>query len=140
MWPTRFFGLPAFSNLRSEIDRLFNDFGAGQRMRPFPPLNVWEDERTLYAEVELPGLKMDDLEIFVTGHELSIKGQRQPSAGDDHTYLRQERGAGEFTRFLSLPVEIDADRVEATLTDGVLSLKLPKAESVLARKIAVKTA
>jgi HSP20 family protein len=72
------------------------------------------------------------------GDELTIKGHRKPMAGEKLTYHRQERGTGEFTRLLTLPVEIDADTVEAVLQDGVLTITLPKEEAAKPRQIEVK--
>ncbi len=131
--------------LRREMDRLFESFQGESghwalRGRAFPALNVWEDGECLYAEAEVPGMKMDDLEVFVIGNELTIKGRRQLEAGEKFAFHRQERRAGQFTRVLTLPVEVNADKVEATLKDGVLSIIMPKAAAALARKIKVKTA
>jgi len=132
--------------LRREMDRLFNGFlGPGpfnpaSGPRAFPTLNVWEDSECLFAEAEVPGLNMKDLEILIQGNELTIKGQRQTIDGDDVQYHRRERGTGEFARFVTLPMEVNADKVEATLKDGVLTIMMPKSETARARKITVKTA
>jgi HSP20 family protein len=142
------FNLPAspFAVLRSEIDNLFDGFLRGDPrnvlsgVRPYPALNVWEDHEALYAEAEIPGLRMEDVEVLVNGNELSVKGRRPATEESDSVYHRRERGAGEFARFMTLPTEVDADRVEATLKDGVLLIKLPKAERARARKITVQTA
>jgi HSP20 family protein len=135
---------PLFPELRQELDRLFENFLGpdNQVFSPsaFPALNMWEDEQRLYVEAEVPGIDLKDLEINVQGNELSVKGRRNMIEDENVTYLRRERGAGEFVRFLTLPVEVDAERVEATLKDGVLNIALPKAETARARKITVKTA
>jgi HSP20 family protein len=135
---------PFFPELRNELDRLFDSFLSpetqGFGTRAFPALNMWEDERRLFVEAEVPGLGLKDLDIQVQGNELSVKGRRNVVEGDGVTYHRRERGAGEFVRFLTLPVEVDAEHVEATLKDGVLTITLPKAETARARKITVKTA
>jgi HSP20 family protein len=131
--------------LRREMDRLFNGFLGPEPFNPtngpraFPALNVWEDSEYLFAEAEVPGLNMKDLEILIQGNELTIKGQRQTIAGDDVQYHRRERGTGEFARFVTLPMEVNADKVEATLKDGVLTIMMPKTEMTRARKITVKT-
>lgn len=135
------------AQLRDEMDRLVSDFfgpengGALPRWnRPavgFPPLNVWEDGDTLYAEAEMPGVKSDELDISVIAGDLTIRGRRGEPQATGVAYHRQERGSGEFNRVLRLPVDVDANRVEATLTDGVLLIKLPKAESAKPKKIKV---
>ncbi len=129
--------------LRREMDRLFNMFlpevfePLGS---PYPALNVWEDGERLVAEAEVPGLALNDLEILVRGNELTIQGSRKGVNGDDAVYHRRERGTGDFVRHLTLPAEIDADKVEATLKDGVLTVILPKSEQARARRITVKSA
>jgi HSP20 family protein len=144
MMPLQRLARPFFPELRSELDRLFDNFLTPETQffgpRAFPALNMWEDDRRLYVEAEVPGLGLKDVEIQVQGNELSVKGSRNTLEGENVTYHRRERGAGEYVRFLTLPVEVDADHVEATLKDGVLTIVLPKAETARARKIAVKTA
>jgi len=130
--------------LREEVDRLVNDvWGSGGPMSPgfisrhrsFPTLNVWETDGEIWAEAELPGVSEEDLDISVVGRELTIKGERKATKPDESVFHRQERGLGAFTRSIELPLEVDIDQIEATLRDGVLSLRLPKAESVKPRKI-----
>jgi HSP20 family protein len=75
----------------------------------------------------------------VVGSDLTIRGKRGEEPSEGTAYHRRERGAGEFNRVLRLPIEVDADRVEATLRDGVLLVKLPKAESARPKKIKVST-
>lgn len=135
------------TRLRDEFDRLFDDFRdlpgeLGFRFlgRPgFPAVNLWEDDRNLYAEAEVPGLKMSDLEVFVLNDELTIKGERPEKPEQGTSYHRRERGVGKFSRVVRLPFEVDAQRVEATLRDGVLTVTLPKSPAVLPRKIEVKS-
>ena len=144
----RRYGFTPFHQLRHEMDRLASDFfgpaGAVSLRRPatareFPAVNVWEAGDALYAEAEVPGLKGEDLDISVVDYDLTVRGVRRPATAEGTTYHRQERGTGEFTRVLRLPVEVDATKVEATLTDGVLLVKLPKAESAKPKKIKVST-
>jgi len=132
-----------FPDLRRQIDRVFeqvmepNGFGMG--LRTFPALNAWEDNDCVFVEAELPGVAMEDIEINVVGGELAIKGTRKPreNGNGNVTYHRRERMTGDFSRFLTLPDMIDADKVEAVLKNGVLSIKLPKAEAAKPRRIQV---
>jgi len=134
--------------LRGEFDRLFSDFmetfpvpdpfGLRGR-RPFPAVNAWEDDKAVYAEAELPGLAMEDVEVLVMGDELTLKGELKDMEKEGATFHRRERGVGTFSRVLRLPVQIDANKVEATLRNGVLTVKLPKAEAALPRKIELKS-
>lgn len=141
--------LPA-SRLRSELDRALEDvvgaflgedpwYRRGRRgERSFPAVNIWEHEEVLFAEAEVPGLKMEDLEILVTGNELTIKGERADEMQEGVTYHRRERGTGSFSGVVRLPVDVDANKVEARLENGVLTIMLPKAASAKPRKIEVK--
>ena len=132
--------------LRTEMDRLVGDMFAPAQSasgpgtaRAFPTVNVWESGDELYAEAEVPGLKSDDIEISVIGNELTIKGRRGAGNPEGASYHRRERGVGEFTRLLRLPVEVDSDKVQAALRDGVLTLTLPKAAAAKPRKIQVSS-
>lgn len=139
-------GIFAIGGLKDELDRLFSGVldAAWPATLPrflgepgFPAVNVWEDEASYHAEVELPGLKLEDLEILVVGPQLTIKGERRAELPEGATAHRSERVQGAFSRVVRLPTEVDADKVEANLTDGVLSITLPKAEAARPRKIKV---
>lgn len=140
-------GIAPVFRLRSELDDLFGDFNRALQTgdardlfgrHPFPAVNVWENDQTVFAEAELPGLKMEELEVLVLGDELTIKGERKADDGDEVKFHRRERGVGTFSRVVQLPVEVDPEKVEATLRDGVLSITMPKRQEVLPRKIEVK--
>lgn len=149
MFGRRANGAYPINRLREEMDRVFQDFSAESPMwnpagwfgsAAYPALNVWEDSNALYAEAELPGMSMDNVEVYVVGNELTIKGERKFSDEQGVSYHRRERGVGAFNRTVNLPVQIDADKVEGTFKDGVLTVKLPKAEAAKPRKITVQTA
>ena len=106
--------------------------------RPFPALNVWESDNALHAELELPGLRMEDLEVSVKKNELTIHGELEDGAAEGSTFHRRERSRGSFQRVLHLPVEVNADAVEARLERGVLTIDLPKAEAAKPRKIEIQ--
>jgi HSP20 family protein len=133
------------TQLRREMEDLFSSVFRGWPLegrlggRGYPALNVWEDAECLYAEAEVPGLSLNDIEVYVVGDELTIKGRRKAAEGHDLSFHRQERGTGEFSRTVALPFPVIAERVDAALKDGVLTLTLPKAESARPKKIVVKT-
>jgi len=138
------FPLAPFTELRREMDRLLDNFGVRDARVPlwpsggYPALSIWDAGDAVYVEAEVPGIPQEDLEILAVGKELTIKGRRPPLEERDLTYHRQERITGEFTRVVTLPVDVESDKVEASLKNGVLSLRLPKAASAKPRKIAVK--
>ncbi|MFH1417493.1 MAG: Hsp20/alpha crystallin family protein [Planctomycetota bacterium] len=129
----------AFEHMRRELYNMLDvyDRGFHGRSRVVPALNIWEDSESLYAEAELPGMTLDDLETYVEGDALVLKGGRKAAMCDDCTCHRQERPVGSFARTVRLPAQINADKVEATLKNGVLSITLPKAEVAKARRIQV---
>ena len=105
----------------------------------FPLMNVTHDQDNYYVRAELPGLKADDLDISVIGETLSISGERKLPVEDKKAqYHRREREAGRFSRIVSLPGQIDANKVEARCSDGVLTVTLPKAEAAKPKQIAIK--
>ena len=133
-----------FGQLQSEVNRLFENWGGDGWRRltggGFPAVNVWEDAEAVHVEAELPGLDLKDLEIYVTGgNQFTLKGKRQQSTSEKGVWHREERTFGEFSRVLTLPYPVDADRVDARFENGVLHVTLPKAESARPRKIAVKS-
>jgi HSP20 family protein len=145
MATSRWQGLhPLWSQLQQfqgEMNRLFDRWGGAgvPGYAAFPALNVWEEDDHVLVEAELPGLDLKDLDIYVTGgNQLTIKGQRKPPVTEKGLWHRQERAFGAFSRTLTLPFPVDADKVDARLEHGVLVLKLAKHESAKPRKIPVK--
>jgi HSP20 family protein len=129
------------------MDRLLTGF-LGQPLDGFrpsasrgqPALNMWEQGDQVVVEMEVPGLKEDQLDLAVSGGELSIRIDRPEVVEEGVTYHRRERPVGTFARTVRLPADIDAEKVEARLNDGVLRIILPRAESAKPRKIEVAQA
>lgn len=137
----------ALAQYRDEFDRLFGQIFDGSlswsplmpAMTPaYPALNISETADALAVEAELPGYKMENIEISVMGRDLSIKGQRTQEGETKATWHRRERLAGTFTRVVRLPFDVDAEKVSASLKNGVLHMTLPKAEAARPRRIEVK--
>jgi HSP20 family protein len=130
--------------LHRQMNRLFERFGLDDYTRPmlavsYPLVNIWENDDNVYAETELPGMSLEQLEIYVTGgDQLSIQGERRLPEADKGVWHRQERGFGMFSRTITLPVAVDAEKVTARLEHGVLLVTLPKSEAAKPKRIAVK--
>jgi HSP20 family protein len=104
----------------------------------YPRLNIWGDSDNVYAEAELPGMQLDHLEIYVTEeNQLTIQGERRQPELDTGVWYGKERGFGQFSRTIMLPVKVDADKVEARFEYGVLFVTLPKSEAAKPRRISV---
>ncbi|HEY1064676.1 MAG TPA: Hsp20/alpha crystallin family protein [Pirellulales bacterium] len=133
-----------FSLLRREMDQWLHGLNravgnpAPTSGGVFPALNVWDAGEAFHVEAELPGLKWDELDVSVLGNELTLSGNYPAKSQENATYHRRERGVGSFKRVLKLPTEVNAEKVEAELSAGVLKLVLPKAEAAKPRKIEVR--
>jgi HSP20 family protein len=136
--------LDQLQQLQGEMNRLVERWGGdGGWARGFatsyPAVNIWEDADSVFVEAELPGLDLKDLEIYVTGgNQLTLKGERRQTMPEQSTAHRQERGFGSFVRVLTLPFDVDPDKVEARFENGVLLIKLAKHAAAKPRKIPVK--
>ena len=95
----------------------------------FPPLNVFSKGDDIVIVSEAPGIRKSDLRIEVKGDTVRIAGTKATQYGERASLHRRERTEGSFDRTISLPVEINTDRVKAEFRDGVLALYLPRAES-----------
>jgi len=134
-------GWRSLNEMQHEMNRLFDRWANhAVGSAEFPALNLWEEKDALYLEAELPGLALEDLEIFVTGHtQFTLKGERKAPTVEKGVQHRQERGFGSFTRTLTLPFAVDENKVEARFENGVLKVRLPKHEAAMPRKIAIKS-
>jgi HSP20 family protein len=131
-----------FDRLQRQVDLLGNRLlgrGLERGAGVFPLVNLSEDKDNYYVRAELPGVKADDIDIQATGNTVSLKGERKiPIENDGAKYHRREREAGSFSRMISLSNDIDPEKVDASLVDGILKVLLPKAEKAKPKQITVK--
>ena len=132
-----------FDRLRRQMDELYGAISGGALPMPsagvFPLTNVTEDNENYYVRAELPGIKPDELDIQVAAAGISISGERKISAeGNGAKYHRREREAGKFSRLINLPGEVDVNKVEASMENGILKVTIPKSEAAKPRQITVK--
>jgi HSP20 family protein len=128
--------------LRRELNALIDGSYGQNATEPsagvFPLMNVTEDSNNFYIRAELPGIEAKDLNISVTGDSFSISGERKiPEEQSNSKYHRRERESGSFSRILNLPSQVDTNRVEATTSDGILKVILPKSEAAKPKQITV---
>jgi HSP20 family protein len=143
---TRFDPLGEMVSLRSAMDRLFEDsFVSPMSWRTVaggesitPAIDVHETQDDLVVTAVLPGMAPEDVDITMTGQSLTLRGElKADESVDREQYLYRERRYGSFSRSLQLPVRVEGDRAEATFTNGVLTLRIPKAEEVKPRQIRI---
>ena len=104
-----------------------------------PATDIVENEAGVQIQVELPGLTTEDVQLTMENGTLTIRGEKKSAAtGSEGGVHRVERSYGLFERSFALPETVDADRVSATLENGVLTVTLPRAEKAKARSIEVK--
>ena len=103
-----------------------------------PALDLSETGEGYLVEAALPGVKPEDVEITVENNVLTIKGETRKETDDkQRNFHRIERRFGSFQRTIGLPTTVKADAIQASLTNGILRLEIPKAEEVKPRKISV---
>jgi HSP20 family protein len=111
--------------------------GATAGTGAFPPINVFQQGDDLVAIVELPGINKSDLEIQAKSNTIRISGRKEIGYDEGTSVHRRERHSGTFDRTLTVPIQIDADRIKAEYLDGVLALFIPRAESDKPRTISI---
>ena len=144
---TRFDPFREIAEMRERMDyfnRLFN--GVEKRMEEksvdfIPSVNTREADDAYYIEVDLPGVKKEDISIDINDNVLSISGSREmEEERKEDEFYRVESVYGKFERSFSLPEGVDADKIEAEAKDGVLTVKIPKVQVVekAPKKIEIK--
>lgn len=135
--------LPEVERLQKEMNRLW-DLISGPRAgggsaRIFPPVVVSEDDEYLYVRAELPGIDPSQLDLSVADDQLVLRGERKTKEeGEKINYHRREREEGVFRRVIVLPSRVDTRKVEAKAIDGLLTIKLAKAEAVKPKPVQVQ--
>lgn len=128
--------LPNVERLSRDMQRLFDTpYRTAAR---WPAVNVWRSGDDVIVEAEIPGFKMDDVEVLAESSALTIRGHRQTD--EQEGAVRIERTVTRFERTISMPMEIDADNAAASLKAGVLRVTLPLAASARPKRIAVSSA
>lgn len=134
-------------SLREAMDRLFEEsFVRPQDAALAPQLggtlavDMYETDEDVVVKASVPGMDPENLDIRVTGDTLTMRGEsRAEEEVEEDNYIYRERRYGAFSRSVTIPTSVEADKAEAQFEDGVLTLRLPKAEEVKPKAIKVKT-
>lgn len=102
------------------------------------PLDLYETENEYVAKLAVPGLKPDNFELTMQQNVLLIKGHTQTQQREGVRYHVQEQRFGDFNRTIQFPSLVDADKIQASLADGILTIHVPKAEAAKPKRITVK--
>jgi HSP20 family protein len=147
----------AMDELRRKMERVFDDYegrggqgssrgawfepfesGFSRTVATWPRLSVYDTGAGLVLYADVPGLKESDIKIEMAQDVLSLSGERKADAPEGYAVHRRERAPVKFARSLALPCKVDVEKATATVTDGLLTLTLPKTPDAQPRKITVK--
>ena len=136
-----------YREFRSLSDRVNRIFGATSARRGeeslgnwMPPVDIAEDKDKIVLTAELPGFKEDQIEVQMEGGVLTLRGERRfEEEKEGRNYHRVERSYGQFARSFTLPNNVDKEKVQATFSDGLLSVELPKREEAKPRQIKISS-
>jgi HSP20 family protein len=132
--------LQALLSLQRALERSYDSDwlrGSTTGMGTYPPINIFQQGDDFVALVELPGVSKDEIEIQVKEGAIRVSGRKTISFEAGVSVHRRERVSGVFNRTITLPVEVDADRVKAEYKDGLLALSIPRTESDKPRTIKI---
>jgi HSP20 family protein len=132
--------------LQNRLNSIFSDFarpelgqealGVGSFV---PPVDIYEDDQTLRLQIEIPGLKQEDIDVRLENQTLTVKGERKfESEQKEENYHRIERRFGTFVRSFTLPVTVDTSSIGARYENGVLSIDLAKKEAAKPRQVKIE--
>ena len=141
------------SRWETDMDRMMSDF-FHRRMRPWwpegrlgaepmeitaPAVDLYEERGDIVVKAELPGMEKNEIEVNLTDHHLTIKGEKKKEEEvKEENYYRSERSYGSFVRSLELPADVRGDKATANFKNGILEVRLPKTEEAKAKEIKVK--
>ena len=137
-WSDPFDDITRWRKLFGTLDDPARNFSDLPHAGVFPLLNVSTTTDNYLIRAELPGIKAEDLDITVSGNNVTISGVRKiPDENNGAKYHRREREAGTFNRALTLPGPLDSNKVDAKLKNGILTIVIPKAEEAKPKKITI---
>ena len=123
---------------RSSLERIDRE-GENNQGQWFPPVDMYDNGLDYVLEIEVPGVKQEDLEVLLLPDAIRLKGKRFfPGNVEQEKIFRLERPSGIFDRQFQFPGKVDTDRVQATLTHGILTLKVPKLGGKQKKTISIK--
>ena len=140
-----FVRLNPLHSLQEELQRAFDrplwrfDYGPSGR-GVFPPVNVFGDKEHTIVRMEVPGVAPDAISINAQGRTLTVSGKREVAEPTEGSFHRRERNAGEFSRSIQLPEDLELSKAEAVVKHGMLTIRIPTREEAKPRTISVKAA
>jgi HSP20 family protein len=134
---TRWAPFQDFDEIERRMRRMLDDFGVAPA--PLPAVDLYETEKELVVELDVPGFDEKELMLEVSDHTLTVTGERkEEKERKDKTFYLHERLEKGFTRAFTLPPEADVEHVDATFKTGVLEVHVPKIAKAKSRPVAIK--
>ena len=127
-----------FDRILDELNRSTNYSSNWGNMGNYPRTNLYDQGDKFELIAEVPGVSKEDLDVKIQGNYLEISGKRDVKVPEGYRVHRSERGSTSFTRSLTLPADVDSNKVSASLENGLLVLKLTKSEVAKPRQISIK--
>ncbi|MGB5443851.1 MAG: Hsp20/alpha crystallin family protein [Gammaproteobacteria bacterium] len=131
-----------FRQFDNELNRYFSNAhteAANQAHDWTPAVDIREEDNRYVVEADIPGVARENIDILLEDSVLTVNGQRSIESEDNaENYRRRERTHGSFVRQFTLPDTVNTEAISATVTDGVLEIRIPKQEKPEARKITVE--
>ena len=125
--------------LRREMNGLFSNFERTSGASTFPLVNVYDQKENIMVTAELPGMTKEKANITFSDSVLTIAGDIEPLAEvRKMTVIRQERALGRFEKTIRMPVKVDQNKINASFSNGILTVTLPKAEEAKPKTIAIE--
>lgn len=146
----------AMDELRRRMTRLFDEYdvrggrdffrggiepdayGSSRAVATWPRLNVFDTGTALVLKAEVPGIQESDIKLEINQDVFSLAGERKSNVPEGYSLHRRERASVKFSRSLALPCKVDAEKTTAQLSNGILTVTLPKAPEAQPRQITVK--
>jgi HSP20 family protein len=120
------------------MNNIFSSYSGNSTAATYPLINVYDDSENVVVSAELPGMTKDKISITFADNALTISGKLDPCIENQKmSVIRQERSKGNFEKVVHLPSKIMTDKIDASFNNGILSIKLPKAEEAKPKTITV---
>lgn len=141
--PGKRYGLGGLMQDLNRMNRAFNSMlesTSGSGGRNYPAINVWDADEKIIITSELPGITAEQIDLSITGRELTLSAKIDNSEGSEkeQNYLCREIVRKSFSRTIELPCSVDSEQIDARIEKGILAIQLRKQESARAKKITIQ--
>jgi len=140
--------LKELEDMRRDMDRLFDEFTKPARRRRIwpkseglviPSIDLYDRKTEIVAKIELPGVRREDIDLTITKDTLTLKGEiKKDDDVQEEDYYLSERMIGSFSRTIALPFEVESEKAQATMNNGLLEIVIPKREEARPKEVKIE--